>query len=131
MQAPRYSSPQNSLSTRPDSRALTADLLLTLWHRSRCPKFHQSHTLYRRQPQIPAAYHSLALSSWYLVPAAIHEKRRKSSISWVIQAYKLVCLPGIILEKNQETWLQACNFAWFWDVCYSARLCRLDRSFVA
>ena len=134
MQAPRYSPPQGSLSTRPDSRALAADLLLTLWHRPRCPECHQPHTpCHRRQPwtRNPAAYHSLAPSSWYPVPAGICERRRESSISWAIQACKLVCLPGVTLEKDRETWLLACNSAWFWGACYSARPFRLGYSFVA
>ena len=64
MQAPRYSSPQGSLSTKPDNRALVADLLLTSWHRLRCLKYHQPHTPCCRHPQTenPATYCSLASS---------------------------------------------------------------------
>ena len=50
---------------------------------------------------------------------------------WAIQTYKFVCLPGVIFEKYQETWLPTCNFAWFWGICYLARPCCLRRSFVA
>ena len=112
MQAPRYSPPQGSLSTRPDSRALIA-VLLTPWHRPRCLKCHQPRTCYCSQPQTQnlAAYYSLVSSLWYFVPAGIREKRRESSISWVIRACKLVCLLGVILKKDQETWLPACNSA--------------------
>ena len=130
MQAPRYSLLQGSLSTKPDSRALVA-VLLTPWHRLRCFECHRPYTFYHRQPQISAACHSLAPSLWYSVPAVIHKKHRESSISWAIQACKLVCLPGVTFEKNQETWLPACNFAWFWGACYSAKPCRLQRRFVA
>ena len=130
MQVPRYSPPQGSLSTRSDSRALVA-VLLTSWHRPRCPKCHWLYTLCCRQPQIPAAYHSLAPFLCYPVPAVIHERHCKSSISWAIRACKLVCLPGVTLEKDRETWLPACDSAWFWGAYYSARLCRLGRSFVA
>ena len=84
MQVLRYLLPQDSLSTKPDSRALAIALLLTLWHRPRCLKCHQPYTPCRRQPRIPVAYHSLAPSSWYPVPAGIHERRRESSISWAI-----------------------------------------------
>ena len=131
IQAPRYSPPQDNLSTKPDSRALAIALLLTLWRRPRCPKCHQPHTICRRQPQIPATYHSLALSSWYSIPVMIYKRHRESSISSTIWACKLVCLLGVTLEKNQETWLPACNFAWFWGACYSAKPCRLQRRFVA
>ena len=104
MQAPRYSSPQGNLSTRPDSKALIVGLL-TPWHRLRCPECHQSHTPYCGQPQTrnPVAYHSLIFSSWYLVQAVIYERRRESSISWAIRACKFVCLLGVTLEKDQET----------------------------
>ena len=132
MQALRYSPPQSSLFTRPDSRALAVDLLLTIWHRPCCLKCHQLCTPCCCQPRTrnPAAYHSLAFSSWYRVLAKIFEIRCESSISWAIQAYKLVCLPGVIFEKNPETWLSACDSAWFWCACYSARPCCLERSFV-
>ena len=66
---------------------------------------------------------------WYLDPTKIRERRCKSSISWIIGAYKLVCLLGIILKKDQETWLLACISAMFWDVCYSTRLYCLGHSF--
>ena len=120
MQALKYSPPQGSFFTRPDSKALIA-VLLTPWHRPRCPECHWPHTLCCRQPQILAAYHLLTLFLWYPVPATIHERCRESSISWAIWACKLVCLPGVTLEKNQETWLPTCDFAWFWGIYYSAK----------
>ena len=129
MWAPKYSPPQGSLFTRPDSKVLVVSLL-TLWHRPCCPKCHRPHTPCCCQPWIPAACHSLASSLWYPVPEVIHERCCESSISWAIQACKLICLLGIILEKDQETWLPACNSAWFWGACYSARPCRLGHSFV-
>ena len=46
MQAPRYFSPQGSLSTKLDSKALAISLLLTPWHRLHCPKCRQPHTFY-------------------------------------------------------------------------------------
>ena len=97
---------------RSDSRALVA-VLLTPWHRPRYSEYHQPHSPCCRQFQILAIYHSLAPFLWYLVPAIIHERHCESSISWAIQAYKFVCLSGITLEKDQETWLPTCNFAWF------------------
>ena len=135
MQAFRYSPPQDSLFTKPDSRALAIALLLTPWRRPCCPEYHWPHTLCpcRCQPQTrnPAAYHSLAPSLWYPVPAGIHERRRESSISWAIRACKLVCLPGVTLKKDQETWLPACGFAWSWGICCLARLSCPVRSFGA
>ena len=112
IQAPRYSPPQDSLFKRPDSRALVA-ILLTPWHRPRCLKCHQPCTLYCCQPQTqnPATYHSLTPSLWYLVLVGIRERRRESSISWVVWTCKLVCLLGIIPEKDQKTWLSACDSA--------------------
>ena len=68
---------------------------------------------------------------WYLVLAEIRKKHCESSFSLAIWACKLVCLPGVTLKKDQETWLSACNFAWFWGTYHSARLCCLKRSFVA
>ena len=121
MQAPRYFPLQDSLSTRPDSRVLAANLLLTPWHRPCCPKCHQPHTPCRRQPQLPAAYHLLALCSWYFVLAAIYERRCGSSISWAISACRLVYLSGVILKRDQETWLPTCDSTWFWSICYSAK----------
>ena len=59
----------------------------------------------------------------------IYKKLCESSISWVIWAYKIVCLLGVILKKDQETWLPACNSSWFWGACYFARSCRQGRSF--
>ena len=133
MPAPMYSPPQDSFFTKLDSRALAIALLLTLWHRLRCFGCHQPQTPCCRQPWTRnlAAYHSLASSSLYLVPAVIYKRCYKSSISLTIRACKLICLPGITLKKDQETWLPACDFAWFWGVCYSARPCHLGRSFVA
>ena len=131
MQAPRYFLPQSSLSTKLDSRALAIALLLTPWHKPHCPKCCQSHIPYCRQLQIPATYHLLDLSLWYLVLAIIDENCHESFIFWAIQAYKLVCLLGVTFEKDQETWLPACDSAWFWGACYSARLYCLGRSFVA
>ena len=130
MWAPRYFFLQGSLSTRLDSRALVA-VLLTPWHRPCYPKYYQPHTPYYCQPQIPAAYHSLALSLWYPVSAVIYERRCESSISWAIWAYKLVCLLGVILKKDWETRLPTCDFAWFWDICYSAKLYHPVHSFGA
>ena len=132
MQASRYSPPQDSFSMKPDSGALAITLLLTLWRRLRCPKCRQPHTpcCCQLQTRNPAAYHIFAPSSWYSVPARIHERCREYSISWAIRAYKLVCLPGVTLEKDQETWLLACNSAWFWGACYSAIPCRLGCSFM-
>ena len=46
MQALRYFFPQDSFFIKPGSRALAANLLLTLWHRPRYFKCHQSHILY-------------------------------------------------------------------------------------
>ena len=111
MQAPKYFAFQGSLSTKPDYRALAADLLLTLWHKPHCFKYNQPHTLYYCQPQTRnlAVYHSFASFLWYFVPVRIYERRHKSSISWAIQAYKLICLLDITLKKDQETWLSACN----------------------
>ena len=120
IQAPRYSFPQDSLSSRPDSRALIS-VLLTLWHRPRCPKCHRLHTSYCYQPHISVAYHSLTPSLWHFVPAAIHERCCKSFITWAIWAYKLVCLSVITFEKDWETWLPTCDFTWFWGICYSAK----------
>ena len=82
MQAPKYSPPQDSLSTKPDSRALVA-VLLTPWHKSRCLECLQPFTPYCCQPQTrnSVAYHLFASSLWYSVLAGIHEKRRESSIS--------------------------------------------------
>ena len=133
MQALRYLSPQDSLSMRPNSRALATDLLLTLWHRPRCFKCHQSHTPHHCQPQTwdPAVYHSLIPSSWYFVLTGIRKKLCESSISWAIWAYKLVCLLSVTLKKDQKTRLLACNSTWFWGICYSARFCRLWHSFEA
>ena len=113
MQIPRYFLPQNSLFTKLDSRALAANLLLTFWHRPHCFKYHQSCTPYCCQPQTqnPATYHLLTLSLWYLILVKIYKRCYKSSIFLAIQAYKLVCLLGIILKKDQETWLPACNSA--------------------
>ena len=130
MQALRYSLPQGSLSTRPDSRALVA-VLLTPWHRSCCPKCHWPHTPCRHQPQIPAAYHLIAPSLWYPVLAAINERCCESSIFWAIRACKLVCLLDVTLEKNRETWFLTCDFAWFWGICYSAKSYHLVYSFWA
>ena len=133
MQAFRYFLPQGSLSTRPDSRALAADLLLTLWYKPHCLKCHQPYIPHCCQPWTwnPAAYHSLAPFLWYLILAEICERYCKSSIFWAIQVCKLVCLPGIILKKDQETWLSAYNSTCYWRVCYLARLYRLGHSFMA
>ena len=120
MQAPRYSPSQGSFSTRPDSKALVA-VLLILWHRLYYPECYQPHILCCHQPKIPIAYHSLTPSLWYLVLAAIYKRPCESFISWVIWACKLICLPSVTLEKDQETWLPTCDFAWFWDICYSAK----------
>ena len=57
MQAPKYSSPQGSLSTKPNSKALIA-VLLTPWHKPRCFECLQPRTPYCRQFQTPAAYHN-------------------------------------------------------------------------
>ena len=130
MQAPRYSFLQGSFSTRPDSKALVA-VLLTFYHRPRCLKCHQPHISCRHQPQIPAAYHSLASFLWYLVPVAIYERRCESYIFWKIRTYKLVCLSSVILKKDQETWLPACDFTWFWDICYLAKPSHPVHSFEA
>ena len=107
MQAPRYSPLQDSLFTKPDSKALVA-VLLTPWHRPRCLKCHQPRTPYCCQPQTQnsAAYHSLAPSLWYFVPAEIHERHCESSISWTIWACKLVCLLGVILKKDWKLGFQ-------------------------
>ena len=122
MLAPRYSPPQDGLSTKPDSRYLAADLILTLWHKLHCFKCHQPHTSCCHQPRIPASYHSLASSLWYFIPALIHERRYEFSTSWAIWSYKLICLLGITLEKDQKNWFPTCNSAWFWGICYSAKL---------
>ena len=123
MQALRYFLSQGSLFTKPDSRALVA-VLLTLWHRLRCLECHQPRTSHYCQPQTwnLATYHSLASSLWYLVLARIQEKHYKSSISWIIRACKFICLLDVILEKDRETWLPACDSALFWGACYSTRL---------
>ena len=133
MQAPKYFLLQDSISTKSDSRVLANVLLLTPWHRPHYPEYRQPHTPCCHQPrtQNPAAYHSLALSLWYSVPAEIREKRCKSSISWAIWACKLVCLSGVTLEKDRETWLPACGFAWSWGICCLARPSRPMRSFKA
>ena len=132
MQPLRYFPPQDSFSTRPDSKALVV-CLLTFWYRLRCLKCHQTHTPCHCQPrtQNPAVYHLLAPFLWYLVLVIIHERRRKSSTSWAIQTYKLVCLLGVILEKGRETWLLTCNSARFWGICYSAKPSHLVHSFGA
>ena len=130
MQAPKYSPLQGSLSTRADSRALVA-VLLTPWHRPRCPKCHQPYTPCHYQPKIPTAYYLLAPSLWYSIPVAIHERRCNSSISWVIWACKFVCLPGLILENDRETWLPTCDFTSFWSICYSTKSSHLMHSFRA
>ena len=132
MQAPTYFFSQGSLSTRLDSKALVVGLL-TPWYRPRCSKCHQPHTSCRCQlrTQNPAMYHSLAHSLWYLSLAGIYKKRCDSCIFWAIWACKLICLPGITLKKDRKTWLSTCNYTWFWDACYSARLYCLERSFVA
>ena len=132
MQAPKYSLFQGSFFIRPDSKALVA-VLLTSWHEPCCLKCHQPYILHCCQSQTRnlAAYHSFALSLWYLVPVKIRERRRESSISWVIQAYKLVCLLGVIIEKDWETWLLACNSALFWGAGYLTRLYRPRHSFKA
>ena len=67
----------------------------------------------------------------YFVPAKICESCCESFIFWAIWTCKLVCLPGVILEKDQETWLLPCNFPWFWDAYYLPRPCYLEHSFVA
>ena len=133
MQAPKYSILQSSLSTRLDSRAVAADLLWTLWHRLRCLKYYHPCIFHccQSQTQNSAAYHSLAPSFWYIVPVWICEKHCEPFIFWVIWVCKLVCLPGVTLEKDRETWLPACNFVWFWGACYSASPCHFGRSFVA
>ena len=133
IQAPKYSFFQSSLSTRSDSRALAADLLLIFYYGPCCLKYYQPHILHccQLQTQNSAVYHSLAFSLWYLVPVGIRERRRESFIFWAIQACKFICLLDVTLEKDQETWLPTCNSAWFWGTCYSARLCRLEYSFVA
>ena len=112
IQAPRYSPLQDSFSTRPNSRALVT-VLLTPWHRPRCPKCHRPHTPCCRQLQTwnLAAYHLFALSLWYPVLAGIRKRRYESFISWEIRACKLVCLPSVTLEKDQWTWLPSCNSA--------------------
>ena len=121
MQAPRYSLLQANFSTKSYSKALAADLLLTLWHRPRCLKYYQPCISCRHQPWIPAVYYSLIFSLWYPVLAVIHEKRCEFSISWAIRAYKLVYLLDVTLKKDQKTWLSTCNSAWFWGICYSAK----------
>ena len=131
MQAPKYSFAQGSFSMRPDSRAMVADLLLTLLHRPRCLKCHQPHTTCCRQPQIPVAYYLLAPSLWYPILAIIHTKRCESSIFWAIWACKLVCLLDVILEKDQKTWFLNCNSTWFWGIYYSAKPSYLVHSFEA
>ena len=62
MQALRYFFFQDSLFTKSDSRALAADLLLTLWHKLHYLKYYQPYTPYYCQLQTlnPAAYHLLA-----------------------------------------------------------------------
>ena len=47
-----------------------------------------------------------------------------------IQACKLTCLPGVIYEKDQETWLPTCNFAYFKGVYDLAKLYCLGHSFI-
>ena len=131
MQYPRYFPPHGSLSTRLDSRALAADLLLTPWHRPRCPKCHWLHILYCCQSQISATYHAHAPFLWYFVPAVIHKRHRESSISLAIWVCKFVYLPGITLKKDQETWLPTCDSAWFGVICYSAKLSHPMHSFEA
>ena len=133
MQVPKYSPPQDSFSTKLNSRVLAIVLLLTPWRRLHCSKCRQPCTPCCCQPQTRnlAVYHSLAPFSWYLIPAKIREKRRESSISWAIRACKLVCLPGVTLKKDQETWLPACGFAWSWGICCLARLSCPVRSFGA
>ena len=123
IQAPRYFSPQGSFSTKQDIKVLVVSLL-TFWHRPYCLKCHQPCILCCCQPQTQnlAANHSFAPSLWYLVLVKILERRHKSSISWVIWACKLVCLLGITLEKDWETWFPACGFAWSWRNYYWARL---------
>ena len=130
MQALRYFPLQGSFFTKPNNKALVVSLL-TLWYRPRYFKCHQSHTSYCCQPQIPATFYLLIPFLWYFILVVVYEKRREFFISWAIWTCKFVCLPGITLEKDWKTWLPACNFAWFWGVCYSARSCCLGRSFVA
>ena len=131
MQALKYFSLQGSLFTRPDNRALAADLLLTFWHKSRYLKYHQPYTAYRCQPRVPTIYHSLAPSLWYFIPAVIYRKHHESFISWAIRACKLICRLDIIFEKDQETCFLSCNSAWFWDICYSNKVFHLVHSFRA
>ena len=50
--------------------------------------------------------HLLAPFLWYFVPVGIHERHCESSISWAIQAYKLICLLGVILEKTEKLGFQ-------------------------
>ena len=130
IQAPSYSLSQDSLFTRLDSRALVV-ALLTLWHKLRCFKCYQPYTPYCCQTWILTRYHSLALFLWYLISAVIYERHCEFSIFWVIRACKLACLLGVTLKKNRETWFLACGFAWFWSICYLARLSHLMHSFGA
>ena len=130
IQALRYFPPQSSLFTWPDNKALIVSLL-TPWHRPRYLKCHLPHTFYYCQPWISVANHLLATSLWFSVLAVIHERRCEFSICWAIWAYKFVCLPGVTLEKDGETWLPACNSAWFWGAYYLARPYCLGHSFVA
>ena len=129
--APRYCFSQDCLSIRSDSRALAAGLLLTLWHRLRYFEYHQFCIPCHCQPQILAAYHSLTFCLWYPVPVVIYERHCKSSIFWAIWACKLVCLLDVTLKKNQKSWLLTCNSAWFWGICYLAKLSHLVHSFGA
>ena len=115
---------------RPDSKTLVAALLIP-WHRPRCPKCFQSRTPCCCQFQILAAYHSFIPFSWYLVLAVINKRHCESFTSWAIQACKLTCLLRVTFENNQETWLLACGFAWFWDICYLAKFSRPMHSFEA
>ena len=133
MQAFRYFLSQGSFSTKLDSKALAIVLLFTLWHGPCCFKCHQPCTPHYCQlrTQNPAMYHSFALFLWYFVLVEIYERRHKSSIFCIIWACKLVCLLGVILEKDQETWLPACNSAYFWGACYSTKSCCLEHSFEA
>ena len=48
-------------------------------------------------------HHSLALTLWYFVSAVIYERHYESFISWAIQTYKFVYLPGVTLKNNQKT----------------------------
>ena len=50
---------------------------------------------------------------WYPILVGIYKKYCKSSISWAIRAYKLICLLGVTLKKDQKTWFPAYSFAWF------------------